>query len=96
MYGIIIDNALESCSGEVEIFLGTEGDTYIFEVRNTCDFIPSKEIRHFFTKGYSTKPGKERGTGLFKIKKMVEAKKGTISFYYDTSCNKAVVNIKHV
>ena len=95
VYGIIIDNAIESGSDEIEIFLKTEGHMYVFEVRNKCEFISTKEIRQFFTMGYSTKQGKSRGTGLYKVKKMIESKKGTITCYYDTSCEKITVNIRH-
>lgn len=100
MYGILIDNALEAVKTKdsdrsVAIKLYKENTMNIFEVRNSYDYISVSQINTFFKKGYTTKDKKPRGIGLYKLKNMIEKKKGTISFYYDTLKGQVVARIDY-
>lgn len=100
MYGILIDNAIEAVEaedsiGSIELSIYHEDHKNVFEVRNTYSYISVAEISNFFNNGYSTKNSGTRGIGLYKLKKMIEAKKGTIVFYYDTNFEKVIAKIFH-
>lgn len=100
MYGILIDNAIEAVeaensNGNIELYIYREDNMNIFEVRNTYRYISVAEINNFFINGYTTKSKGTRGIGLYKLKKMIEAKKGTIVFYYDTNLGKVIAKIIH-
>lgn len=100
MYGILLDNALEATYSygkvvDIDIYLKKEDGKNVFEVRNPYKYISIMEINNFFKKGFSTKEIKNHGIGLHKVKCMVEKKKGTISFYYDTSINRVIARLDH-
>lgn len=76
--GILIDNAAEherecECHKSVEYVLSGDVDKVEIICRNQSDYIPMSEIENFFKKGYSTK-GRNRGIGLFDVKKLLEGK----------------------
>ncbi|MFT4145259.1 MAG: GHKL domain-containing protein [Mobilitalea sp.] len=100
MYGILIDNAIEAIEsmnieGELELLINRDNEINIFEVRNTYRYVSVAEINNYFSYGYTTKGNAPRGIGLHKLKKMLEHKKGTIDFYYDTTLSKVVAKICH-
>lgn len=73
MYGILIDNAIETVTElhvmkkNIEISLYREDERNVFEIRNSHGFISIKEIGDFFKKGFTTKSGEaSRGIGLYK------------------------------
>ncbi len=100
MYGILIDNAIEAIEnmhieGELDLLIDRDNGINIFEVRNTYHYVSVAEINNYFSYGYTTKGNAPRGIGLHKLKKMLEHKKGTIDFYYDTTLSKIVAKICH-
>lgn len=99
MYGILIDNAIEAVQSmdvkNVELLIYKENDYNVFEVRNTYNYVSVAEINNYFTNGYTTKNNGTRGIGLYKLKKMVEAKKGTIAFHYDTILGQIIATIQY-
>ncbi len=100
MYGILIDNAIEAIEsmnieGELELLINRDNGINIFEVKNTYRYVSVAEINNYFSYGFTTKENAPRGIGLHKLKKMLEHKKGTIDFYYDTALNMVVAKICH-
>jgi len=100
MYGILIDNAIEAVEAmnldkAIELYIYREDERNVFEVRNPYKYLSVAEINNFFNNGYTTKNNEPRGIGLYKLKKMVESKKGTIDFYYDTFLGNVVAKIHH-
>ena len=76
--GILIDNAAEAelkreNHNEVEFILEDSVDKVKIISRNWSEYISVDEINQFFRKGYSTK-GKDRGIGLYDVKKLLEGK----------------------
>ena len=89
MLGILMDNAIEALSNEIEIadvessFKGirvsiqeTESAIELM-VANTSAHFEEDMTEHFFEAGYSSK-GKGRGIGLSKLKRMVHERQGKI------------------
>lgn len=78
--GNIIDNAFEEVlsqpkhNRQVQLFMTDLGEDYIFEIEDSGEGI--KHIESIFKKGYSTKPGKDRGIGLHLVQKSVEHLQG--------------------
>jgi hypothetical protein len=77
----LLDNALDavknSRSDKVVILnICVEGSNSIVEVKNSGKTINPENIGNIFESGYSTKEGKNRGYGLYNIKKIAE-KNGT-------------------
>lgn len=61
----------------------TEGDKNVLEVKNSGITINKKNIENIFKLGFSTKEGKNRGYGLYNIKKIVERNGGNVQLYFD-------------
>ena len=89
MVGILMDNAIEALSNEIEIadvessFKGirvsiqeTESELELM-VANTSAYFDEDMTEHFFEAGYSSK-GKGRGIGLSRLKRMVHERQGEI------------------
>lgn len=89
MLGILMDNAIEALSNEIETadiensFKGirvsiqeTESELELM-VANTSEYFEEDMTEHFFEAGYSSK-GKGRGIGLSKLKRMVHERQGEI------------------
>ena len=81
MMGILIDNAIEATKETncmaMEMNLGREENTLIFETANGYLDSNIDEISKLFEIGYSSK-GKDRGIGLSKLKRMLDQEKGEI------------------
>lgn len=82
----LLNNAIEAVMDleEKEIYIVLdEEEKYIIEVKNSVkEGLKLDEVEAFFKKGYSTK-GKNRGYGLYNIKKIVEKYKGEIQLSLD-------------
>lgn len=81
--GNLVDNALDAMDGEKsrggELFIGihTEPGSLYLTVDDNGPGIPEDVLPRIFDKGWSTK-GEGRGTGLFEVKRAVEARGGQI------------------
>lgn len=74
--GILIDNAVEyEPQTEKKIFIAMkEKDEKLCIIcRNVVEYIPIDEVYKFFKKGFSTK-GKDRGLGLYNLKKLLDGR----------------------
>lgn len=88
MAGILLDNAIEALNTMSEQDLArkivfsikeTEDDMTLI-VANTSPHYEDFLTEHFFETGYSSK-GQNRGIGLSKLKRLVQARKGNITVY---------------
>ncbi len=80
--GIIIDNAYEktiqNIGNEKMIYLNiVDNDLFILETLNVSEYLNYREIENMFKMGYSSK-GKNRGIGLYSLKKIVDKYNGNI------------------
>jgi two-component system sensor histidine kinase AgrC len=87
LLGNLLNNAIEvaasTSNGEVILTLGTQGTLKTLQVKNTCQSISEIDMARIFDRAYSTKKGKHRGYGLYNVKKIVAAYKGTIELSFD-------------
>lgn len=60
-----------------------ENDKSIIEVKNNGIPIKDKQINNIFKSGFSTKGDKNRGYGLYNVKKIVEGKGGKIQITFE-------------
>ncbi len=81
--GNLIDNAIESVADlpadqkHVKLVLARNADSYVFEVGNTASNTHLELAKDIFAPGFSTK-GKDRGLGLYSVKKTVEKYRGLV------------------
>ncbi|WP_312650227.1 sensor histidine kinase [Aminipila sp.] len=77
--GTLIDNALETKVDKNIVYLKIhkENDMNVIEVKNKHPYLSQNVILNMFKKGFSTKSG-NRGYGLYNLKNIVNAAKGTI------------------
>lgn len=73
--GILIDNAVEYESGKTKkIYFQVKEESKLYILcRNVAEYVPIDTINNFFIKGFSTK-GKERGIGLYNVKRIMEGR----------------------
>ncbi|MFQ9514276.1 MAG: sensor histidine kinase [Eubacterium sp.] len=76
--GILLDNASEYViknkdNKTVRYILKDYDDKVVIKCRNQSAYMTQEEIGKMFQKGYSTK-GKDRGLGLYNVKKMLDGK----------------------
>ncbi|WHH57666.1 GHKL domain-containing protein [Petroclostridium sp. X23] len=87
LLGNLLNNAIEAAestdNGQVILTLGTQGVLKVFQIKNTCQSISEVDMTHIFDRRYSKKQGKHRGYGLYNVKKIVTAYKGTIELSFD-------------
>jgi len=99
MYGILIDNAIEAAVETeekwIKIEFSKEEEYYLFNIRNSSLSVEPSQILHMFDKGYTTKGGSDRGTGLYKLKEFLGKKRGTITAHYDTLEKSMEIDVKH-
>lgn len=84
----LLDNAFEAVANSnndkvVILNILTEGSTNIVEVRNSEITINSNNIENIFDRGFSTKNGKNRGYGLYNIKKIAERNGSDIQLFFE-------------
>ncbi|MBU3130982.1 GHKL domain-containing protein [Clostridium gasigenes] len=84
----LLDNAFEavidSTNDKVVILnICTEGSTNIIEIRNSGITINLDNIKTIFERGFSTKKGKNRGYGLYNIKKIAEKNGGNVQLFFE-------------
>ncbi|AJA48573.1 putative histidine kinase [Clostridium pasteurianum DSM 525 = ATCC 6013] len=60
-----------------------ENNKSIIEVKNNGIPIKEEQINSIFKSGFSTKEGKNRGYGLYNVKKIVKGKGGDIQMFFD-------------
>lgn len=88
LIGILIDNALEATLREghenFDVVIDRVNGKTMIETRNASDYVTSKEINKMFEYNSSIKDLTGRGIGLYKLKKIINRGKGTITVYYDT------------
>lgn len=88
LVGILIDNALEATlrkgHGHFDVLIDRVNGKTMIETRNASDYVTSKEINQMFEYNSSFKDLTGRGMGLYKLKKIINRGKGTITVYYDT------------
>lgn len=88
MAGILLDNAIEALNNrgeedfEKKIYFSIKEteDSMTLVVANTSPHYEEVLTEHFFEAGYSSK-GQNRGIGLSKLKRLVQARKGSITVY---------------
>lgn len=88
MFGIMIDNAIEATAKlqqhQMQVSISYEQGMNVVQTRNPSEKLTSSEIQRMFEYSYSTKKEAGRGIGLYKLKKLLQKEKGTITIYYDT------------
>lgn len=88
IFGILIDNAIEATSKKGEtnfkVVIGFENGMNVIQTINKSDQVSSLDIKRMFEYQYTTKKTDGHGVGLYKIKKILKKRNGTISVLYDT------------
>jgi len=83
-----LDNAFEvliNSTNEKVVILNifSEENTNILEVRNSGITIDLDNIENIFERGFSTKKGKNRGYGLYNVKKIAEKNGGNVQLSFE-------------
>ncbi len=79
-----MDNAIEAClerkSDKMFIILEISADKsfYLFKITNSGEQIKDRNFGELFEYGYSTKPGKGRGMGLYIVSRTLKKYHGRI------------------
>lgn len=85
----LLNNAFEAVlsskgdSKKVFLNIGCYVDNYIVEIGNTGERIEFNDIGKIFNLGYTTKTGRNRGYGLYNVKKIVESYGGRIQLSFE-------------
>jgi two-component system sensor histidine kinase AgrC len=84
----LLDNAFQAIvdftTDKVVILnICVEGSTNIVEVRNSGVTINPNNIENIFKRGFSSKKGKNRGYGLYNIKKIAEKNGGDVQLLFE-------------
>lgn len=83
--GNLITNAFEAVENrpegkrKVKLYLGDTGGEILWEVEDSGPGVPAGLIPRIFEKGFSTKPGDNRGFGLAKAKELAEEMGGYLA-----------------
>lgn len=81
--GNLIDNAIESVADlpadqkHVRLVIARDNNGYVFKIANTSTNTHLEPAKDIFAPGFSTK-GKDRGLGLYSVKKTVEKYRGLV------------------
>ncbi|MBU3142974.1 sensor histidine kinase [Clostridium sp. CF012] len=84
----LLDNAFDAIKNSnndkiVILNILTEGSSNIVEVKNSGITIKPNNIRNIFDIGFSTKEGKNRGYGLYNIKRIVEKTGSDLQLFFE-------------
>lgn len=83
----LLNNAFEAVDGKLEktvtLSVFKDENKNIIELKNSEDSIKPEDIKRIFNRGFSTKSRKNRGYGLYNVKKIVEANGGTIQLSFE-------------
>ncbi|NFU74776.1 GHKL domain-containing protein, partial [Clostridium botulinum] len=84
----ILNNAFEALENKennkvVVLNILIKNGKNVIEVKNNGDKINSTDIKNMFKRGFSTKPGQNRGYGLYNVKKIVDCNGGTIQLSFE-------------
>lgn len=83
----LLDNAFEAVRNndnkQVVLNIINKGNKNIIEIRNRGIKIKPENISKIFKRGFSTKEGKNRGYGLYNVKKIVEHSGGKIQLFFE-------------
>jgi sensor histidine kinase regulating citrate/malate metabolism len=83
----LLDNAFEAVRNndnkQVVLNIINKGNKNIIEIRNRGITIKPENISKIFKRGFSTKEGKNRGYGLYNVKKIVEHSGGKIQLFFE-------------
>lgn len=83
--GNLLDNAFEavlesrSSRREVHLFMTDLGNDFIFEIEDSGNGLSTNEQEQLFSRGFSTKNGKDRGHGLFLVNQALRYLNGYIT-----------------
>ncbi|TEB10363.1 Sensor histidine kinase DcuS [Pelotomaculum sp. FP] len=84
VFGNILDNAIEAVNNlgpeflrEIKFESGETQDSYFFVISDSGPAIENEILKNIFKEGFSTK-GKNRGYGLFTVKKIINSYRGKI------------------
>lgn len=96
IFGILIDNALETGVQNNEIYfkIDKEKDMNVIEVKNRYPYLQKEMRNNIFKKGFSTKSGKGHGYGLHNFKKIIVSAEGTIEISNISYADDNYVSIK--
>ena len=88
LLGNLLDNAIEAAEDsddnpEVILTLGIENGFKMIEIRNTGKTIQQSDMDKVFRRGFSTKSGKDRGYGLYNVRRIVNYYGGIIRLFFD-------------
>jgi len=86
----LLDNAFDAVINNdndkvVMLNICAEGTSNIVEVRNNGITIKPDDIVNIFERGFSTKKGKNRGYGLYNIKKIAEKNNSNVQLFFEDS-----------
>lgn len=85
----LLNNAFEAVENNSEkvvvLNIFKDENKNIMELKNSGGLINPENIKYIFNKGFSTKRGKNRGYGLYNVKKIVESNGGAIQLSFDDS-----------
>ncbi|MFC5598739.1 ATP-binding protein [Deinococcus cellulosilyticus] len=97
--GNLINNSFEALSnqerGSVGVLIGEDPDGLQIEVTDNGPGIPAEHHAWIFEQGASTR-GKERGIGLFEVKRQVEALGGNITHFQREGHTVFQMNLPHL
>ncbi|MBU3103545.1 sensor histidine kinase [Clostridium gasigenes] len=84
----LLDNAFEAVIDRTKdkvviLNIGIEERNNIIEVKNSGITINLDNIKTIFKRGFSTKKGKNRGYGLYNIKKIAEKNGGNVQLFFE-------------
>lgn len=93
----LLNNAFEAANNStdriVTLNIFKDENKNIIEVKNSGQLIKIENIKKIFNRGFSTKEGKNRGYGLYNVKKIAESNGGKIQLFFDNSyiCFKVLI-----
>ncbi|SEM70954.1 DcuS/MalK family sensor histidine kinase [Lihuaxuella thermophila] len=98
IFGNLIDNGIEALENnekkEIDVSLGYDGSVFVLSVKDNGRGIPEELREKIFEKGFSTK-GKNRGYGLFLVRKSVQELGGELALTSDAQSTTFTVKLPY-